>query len=102
MTRSRQKDRGASPAFPSRLNLAHRRYHARDVHPQVTNALLHLGLARRASRRREARRAQAEYAQSLRCWRRANAEQTGRWREEVHLVAREYVALAAAEPGRGD
>lgn len=88
-----------SPLAPGeRLNLAHRRYHRRDVHPQVTNAVLHLGLARRAARRRADGSAQREYRCSLRCWRRANAEQPGRWRRELRLVAQEYVAFSALGP----
>lgn len=88
-----------SGAPAERLNLACHRYHGREVNPHVTNALLHLGLARRAARRRDRENARREYARSLACWRVADLQDGGRWDREVRLVQREKRELAPAGSG---
>jgi hypothetical protein len=87
-----------------RLDLARHRYHGREVNPHVTNALLHLGLARRAARRRDRENAGREYARSLTCWQTADLQEGGRWGREVRLVRREWrevVSKGAAKADRG-
>ncbi len=94
---------GAAPAASGkpraerrkRLSLAQRKFHARDASPHVTNALLHLGLARRAARKGEREVAWREYGRSLACWRQAAADQEERWERELTMVAAEVDAFDA-------
>lgn len=89
-----------SGAAAERLNLARRRYHGREVNPHVTNALLHLGLARRAARRRDRENARREYSRSLTCWQKADLQDGGRWEREVWLVRRERGEVAPKGPAK--
>ncbi|MEW6487189.1 MAG: hypothetical protein AB1578_04645 [Thermodesulfobacteriota bacterium] len=97
----RRRSSSGSGAPAERLNLACHRYHRREVNPHVTNALLHLGLARRAARRRDRESARREYARSLTCWKKADLQDGGRWDREVRLVQREKSELPPAGSGTG-
>lgn len=79
-----------SGGYPFLLDLRRADYHGREVCPHVTNALLHLGMARQAVRRRDPAKASAQYRESLRSWERADRAEGGRWAEELGLVRREH------------
>ena len=83
------------------LSLAQRKFHARDASPHVTNALLHLGFARRAARRGDREGAWREYGRSLACWRQAAADQEERWDRELTVVAAEVEAFDARAAAAG-
>lgn len=96
--------RRRSGRHPFLLDLRRADYHGREVSPHVTNALLHLGMARQAVRRRDPARASAQYREALRSWERANGVERGRWAEELDLVRleRDEALQGVGKTGVGD
>ncbi|MHB8765630.1 MAG: hypothetical protein ACYDA8_15020 [Deferrisomatales bacterium] len=85
-----------APRSPRRfLDTRRPRYHRRDASPHVTNAILHLGLARRSARAREAEHARTQYLRCVESWQRANEADGGRWSAEVAEARRELAAFVA-------